>query len=97
MYILLVEDDAVIADAINTFLSGEGMAVELVASISHEYVVIQSMSLSQNHDGTHTTFGPSDNCDVLCTMSSSEVLLLPYLPLYLFSPASRSFLCLSFQ
>lgn len=35
MYILLVEDDAVIADAIRTFLSGEGMAVEHVASISH--------------------------------------------------------------
>lgn len=33
MYILLVEDDEVISDAIITFLSNEGMAVEHVASI----------------------------------------------------------------
>ncbi len=41
MYILLVEDDEVIADAIITFLSSEGMSVEHVSSITDAKNIIK--------------------------------------------------------
>lgn len=44
MYILLVEDDDVIADAISSFLSNEGMSVEHVSSISDAKQIIQKSS-----------------------------------------------------
>jgi len=44
MYILLVEDDDVIADAISSFLSSEGMSVEHVSSITDAKNIIQKSS-----------------------------------------------------